>query len=39
MNCDIKKRTIMIFPQFENINIIDENEDSIIEIEIDLRDE
>ncbi len=29
----------MIFPQFENINIIDENEDSIIEIEIDLRDE
>ena len=24
MNCDIKKRTIMIFPQFENINIINE---------------
>ena len=24
MNCNIKKRTIMIFPQFENINIIDE---------------
>jgi 2'-5' RNA ligase len=24
MNCNIKKRTIMIFPQFENINIINE---------------
>ena len=24
MNCDIKKRTIMIFPQFENINLINE---------------
>lgn len=24
MNSDIKKRTIMIFPQFENINVIDE---------------
>lgn len=24
MDCDIKKRTIMIFPQFENINIINE---------------
>ena len=24
MSCDIKKRTIMIFPQFENINIINE---------------
>lgn len=24
MNSDIKKRCIMIFPQFKNINIIDE---------------
>ncbi|HEY5563107.1 MAG TPA: 2'-5' RNA ligase family protein [Clostridiaceae bacterium] len=24
MNCNIKKRTIMIFPQFENINFINE---------------
>ncbi|WBW96320.1 2'-5' RNA ligase family protein [Oceanirhabdus sp. W0125-5] len=24
MNCDMKRRTIMIFPQFENIKIIDE---------------
>lgn len=24
MNCNIKKRTIMIFPKFENINIINE---------------
>ncbi len=24
MNCNIKRRTIMIFPQFENIDIIDE---------------
>jgi 2'-5' RNA ligase len=24
MNCNIKKRTIMIFPQFENINIINQ---------------
>jgi 2'-5' RNA ligase len=24
VNCNIKRRTIMIFPQFENVNIIDE---------------
>lgn len=24
MNCNVKKRTIMIFPQFENVNIIDD---------------
>ncbi|MCM1991871.1 2'-5' RNA ligase family protein [Oceanirhabdus seepicola] len=24
MNCNVKRRTIMIFPQFDNVNIIDE---------------
>lgn len=24
LNCNVKKRTIMIFPQFENVNIIDD---------------
>lgn len=30
------ERCIMIFPKFDNMEIIDENEDSIIEMEIEL---
>jgi hypothetical protein len=32
-----KERCIMLFPEFSNMGIIDDNEDSMIEMEIGLK--